>query len=81
MKNLLELKNANNITIDSNHFQNNWVGAQAGHSILITPRGAQSGGPWVTVSNVTFTHNIVDHVASLFTILGSDDSSACGSTT
>jgi hypothetical protein len=76
VKNLLELKNANYVTIDTNHFQNNWVGAQDGHAIVLTPRGAQSGGSWVTVSNVKFTDNILDHVAGVFNILGSDDSSA-----
>src|SRR5207247_11194822 len=52
VKNLLELKNANTVTVQNNIFQNNWVRAQDGHAILFTPRGSQSGGSWVTVSNV-----------------------------
>jgi hypothetical protein len=75
VKNLLELKNADTVTIQNNTFQNNWMQSQDGHSILITPRGAQSGGSWVTVSNVTFSHNTINHVKSVFNILGSDDSS------
>jgi len=75
VKNLLELKNAQNVTVDGNLFQNNWGGAQDGHAIVLTPRGAQSGGPWVTVANVTFTHNIVQNVDQGFNILGSDDAS------
>jgi hypothetical protein len=76
VKNLLELKNASNVTITHNHFQNNWVSAQSGFAIVFTPRGSQSGGSWVTVSNVSFTNNILDHTANIFSILGSDDSSA-----
>src|SRR5579871_5395158 len=75
VKNLLELKHAQNVTVDGNLFQNNWGGAQDGHAIVLTPRGAQSGGPWVTVANVTFTHNIVQNVDQGFNILGSDDAS------
>jgi hypothetical protein len=75
VKNLLELKNAQFVTVDRNIFQNNWGGAQDGHAIVLTPRGNQSGGPWVTVSNVTFTHNIVQNTDQGFNILGSDDAS------
>jgi hypothetical protein len=81
VKNLLELKNANSVTITGNHFQNNWVQSQSGYAIVFTPRGAQSGGSWVTVSNVSFTNNILDHTANVFDILGSDDSSASQVTT
>jgi hypothetical protein len=80
VKNLLEFKNANAVTVSNNIFQNNWGGyGQDGHSLLITPRGAQSGGTWAVVSNVTFSHNTINHVTSVFNILGSDDG-ADGST-
>ena len=75
VKNLLELKNAQDVTVDGNDFTNNWVDAQTGFAIVMTPRGDQSGGPWVTVSNVTFTNNIVQNTAQGINILGSDDSS------
>jgi hypothetical protein len=75
VKNLLELKNAQNITIDHNTFENNWVNAQDGHAIVFTPRGAQDGGSFANVSNVTFTHNLVENTPQGFDILGSDDSS------
>jgi hypothetical protein len=73
VKNLLEFKNADTVTVQNNTFQNNWKQAQAGYSIVITPRASQSGGTWVTVSNVTITHNTINHVMSVFDILGSDD--------
>jgi hypothetical protein len=76
VKNLLELKNAQNITIDHNTLQNNWVSAQDGHAIVITPRGDQDGGSWATVSNLKFTHNLLQNTSQGFNILGSDDSSS-----
>lgn len=81
VKNLLELKNAEDVWIEGNTFENNWVQSQNGYAILFTPRGAQSGGPWVTVSDVTFVHNSINHVAQGFDILGSDDSSRSQITT
>ena len=78
VKNLLELKNAENVTVANNIFENVWVGGQNGDAILLTPRGAQSGGSWVTVSNVTITHNIITNATQGILILGSDDSSASG---
>lgn len=75
VKNLLELKNAQRVTIDSNRFENNWVDGQVGVGIFLTPRGDQSGGPWVTVRDVTFTNNVVTHCTQGISILGSDDSS------
>jgi hypothetical protein len=75
VKNLLELKNAQRVTIDGNRFENNWVDAQVGFAILLTPRGDQSGGPWVAVRDVTFSNNVVAHTAQGMNLLGSDDSS------
>ena len=38
VKNLLEFKNARQIVVDGNSFENNWADAQAGFAILFTPR-------------------------------------------
>src|SRR5262249_43623015 len=70
--NLLELKNAQRVTINGNRFEHNWADAQVGFAIVFTPRGDQSGGPWATVSNVSFTNNVVAGTAQGFNILGSD---------
>jgi hypothetical protein len=73
VKNHLELKNAQRVTIEGNLFENNWVAGQAGYSIMLTPRNSGSA-PWTRVQNVSFTHNIVRHVASVVNIAGFDDS-------
>jgi hypothetical protein len=75
VKNLLELKNAQRVTVDSNVFENNWAADQSGFALLLTPANQDGNAPWVAVQQVTFTNNIVRHVASAFSILGVDDSS------
>jgi hypothetical protein len=73
VKNLLELKNARQVVVDGNLFENNWADAQNGFAILFTPRNQDGAAPWSIVSDVEFTNNIVRHVASGINILGSDD--------
>jgi hypothetical protein len=73
VKNIFELKNARRVLIEGNIFENNWVDAQAGLSILFTPRNQEGTAPWCTVEDVTFTNNIVRHVAGAINILGSDN--------
>src|SRR4029079_8835004 len=38
VKNLIELKNAQRVVIDSNVIENNWAAAQDGYGIVLTPR-------------------------------------------
>jgi hypothetical protein len=78
VKNLLELKNARNVTIEDNVFENNWRGAQAGHAILFTPRNQDGRSPWATVEHVTFRYNVVRHVAAALTVVGRDSPNASG---
>jgi hypothetical protein len=73
VKNLFELKNANNVVVDSNVFENNWAAAQNGFAILFTTRDQEGTAPWSVVSNVQFTNNIVRHASSGLNILGLDD--------
>jgi hypothetical protein len=72
VKNLIELKNAQRVTIDSNLIENNWMAGQQGYSIVLTPRNQDGTAPWTVVQQVQFTNNIVRHVAAGFNILGSD---------
>jgi hypothetical protein len=72
VKNLIELKNAQRVTIDSNIFENNWPDAQSGYSILFTGRDQDGTAPWSHVQDVTFTNNVVQHVASGINVLGQD---------
>ena len=73
VKNLLELKNAAHVTIDGNIFQYNWPQSQNGFSILFTVRNQDGTAPWSTVNDVTFSNNVVQHVAAGINILGHDD--------
>ena len=72
VKNLFELKNGQRVTIDGNIFENNWLAAQAGYSIVFTGRSQDGRAPWSVVKDLTFTNNIVRHVASGINILGKD---------
>ncbi|HEU4520947.1 MAG TPA: Ig-like domain-containing protein, partial [Thermoanaerobaculia bacterium] len=73
VKNLFELKNARRVLVDGNIFEHNWPHAQNGFSILFTVRNQDGSAPWSVVEDVTFTHNIVRHVAAAVNILGHDD--------
>ena len=53
VKNLFELKNARDFTIRNNIFENHWLDAQDGPSIVFTPRNQNGGGAWGTLENIT----------------------------
>lgn len=72
VKNLLELKNARRVLIESNVFENNWVAAQTGWALLFKPTNQDGRAPWVEVTDVTFQFNIVRHSSSAINILGTD---------
>lgn len=73
VKNLFELKNAAEVTVENNLFETHWGGGQPGYAIVLTPRNQDGGAPWSTVDHVRFTHNVVRHVAAGVNISGSDD--------
>jgi chitodextrinase len=73
VKNIFELKNAQRVLVEGNTFENNWVNAQNGFSILFTPRNQDGTAPWSVVRDVTFRHNTVRHVAAGVNILGRDN--------
>src|SRR5207248_6099170 len=73
VKNLFELKNAQRVVVDGNIMENNWLAAQAGFAIVLTPRNQDGACPWCTVQQVQFTNNLVRHVSSGFNILGTDN--------
>ena len=72
VKNLLELKNARRVVIESNVFENNWVAAQTGYALLFKPVNQDGKAPWSDVSDITVQYNIVRHVSSAINILGTD---------
>jgi hypothetical protein len=72
VKNLLELKNARRVLIESNVFENNWVAAQTGYALLFKPQNQDGRAPWTEVTDVTFQFNIVRHSSSAISINGHD---------
>jgi hypothetical protein len=78
VKNLFELKNARRVLVEGNLFENNWVDAQAGYAIVLTPRGENGAAPWATVEDVTFRFNVLRNVAAGFNLLGQDNAGASG---
>jgi hypothetical protein len=72
VKNLLELKNARRVVIESNVFENSWVAAQTGYALLFKPVNQDGKAPWSDVSDITVQYNIVRHVSTAISILGTD---------
>lgn len=73
IKNLFELKNATRVWVKGNVFEQNWADSQTGFAILFTPRTEGGACPWITVSDVTFEHNIIRHTGSGFNIAARDN--------
>src|SRR5215217_3880108 len=73
IKNILELKNAKNVVIDANVFENCWTDGQTGIPILFTVRNQEGTAPWSIVQNVTFTNNIVNGAEGALNFLGTDN--------
>ncbi|MBA3513198.1 MAG: right-handed parallel beta-helix repeat-containing protein, partial [Pyrinomonadaceae bacterium] len=73
VKNQLELKNAQRVTIDGNVFENNWADAQGGTAILFTPRNQEGTAPWSVVKDITFTNNIIRHSMNGIVVYGTDN--------
>jgi len=73
VKNLLELKNARRVAINGNLLEYNWPQAQNGFGILFTVRNQDGAAPWSTIEDVTFSNNLVRHVAAGINMLGRDD--------
>lgn len=72
VKNHFELKNARNVTVDSNLMTNNWGSGQDGTAVLFTVRAEEGAAPQATVEDVTFTNNIVRGAGGAFQFLGGE---------
>jgi hypothetical protein len=80
IKNFIEFKNGQDIVIDGNLMENNWVqapagNAQLGQAIVLGPR---TGGTDydVVVQRVSITNNVIRHVGGVITMAGVDDTGA-----
>jgi len=79
VKNLVELKNAQRVTIEGNVIDYVWKAAQSGFAILLTPKNQENTAPWTAVRDVTIRYNTVRHVNGGVNILGRDYASSTGS--
>ena len=76
VKNIFELKNARNVVISGNIFENHWKESQPGYSIVFTPRNSGGNCTWCVVENVRFENNLVRNVAAGINVLGYDAASS-----
>ena len=75
VKNLFELKNARNVVVESNIFENHWKAAQPGYAIVFTPRNSSGGCAWCVVEQVRFENNVLRNAAAGINLLGYDGGS------
>ena len=75
VKNLFELKNARNVVVESNVFENHWKAAQPGYAIVFTPRNSNGACTWCVVEQVRFENNILRNAAAGINLLGYDGAS------
>ncbi|HSE18617.1 MAG TPA: hypothetical protein VLB46_16295 [Pyrinomonadaceae bacterium] len=73
VKNSFELKNAKNVVVDGNVFENCWTDGQDGRAILFTVRNQECSANWSTVQQVTFTNNILYNADGGLNFLGKDN--------
>ena len=81
VKNVFELKNARDVLVENNVFENNWKEAQPGYAIVLTPRNQDGACTWCTIESVVFRHNIVRNTAAGVNISGHDYPHASQQTT
>jgi hypothetical protein len=72
VKNIFELKNAQQVTVEGNIFENIWQAGQYGYALVLTPRNQGGTAPWVRVRDVTFVNNIVRHASGVLQLSGYD---------
>ncbi len=75
VKNIFELKNARNVVVEGNVFENHWKESQPGFAIVLTPRNSNGACTWCVVEHVRFEYNIVRNAAGGINILGYDSPS------
>jgi hypothetical protein len=80
VENLLELKSAQRVLIDSNYLENNWVegGSQHGAAVLFSVRNDDGGAPWSAIKDVQFTNNIIRNCPRGMQVLGHDQRKPSG---
>ncbi len=75
VKNLFELKTAQNVLVEGNLMENSWRESQDGRAILFSPLNDTGNNPWHRIDDVIFRHNWIRNVAALFYAGGQDGDS------
>jgi hypothetical protein len=78
VKNSVEFKAVRRALVEGNLIDGNWRDAQAGDTIVLTPRNQEGDTPWVEVTDVTIRGNRIQRARDGYaiTILGSDNEAA-----
>ena len=72
VKNLFELKNAEQVIIEGNILENVWQAGQYGYAIVLTPRNQYGTASWVRLRDITITNNVVRHASGVLQLSGYD---------
>jgi len=72
VKNLLEFKNARRVLVEGNVLENNWLNAQLGIAIQLTPRNEDGNAPWSAAQDITIRLNKIINVGGVINISGRD---------
>ena len=72
IKNLLEFKATQRALVEGNVFDTNYLDAQAGYSILITPRTEDGASMWNVVNDITLRYNYLKNCEAGMNISGTD---------
>lgn len=73
VKNIFETKNARNVSIRYNIFENCWAEGQDGKGVHFSLRNQDGTAAWSVVENVTFEYNIIKNVGNAISFLLEDD--------
>ena len=79
VKNLVQLKNAQRVTLEGNVIENVWKSGQQGYALVLTPRAEGGRVPWALVRDITIRYNTIRHANGGINILGRDYNSPSGS--
>jgi len=72
VKNLFELKNARQVTLDGNLLENSWGPLQFGAAIQLTVRTEGGVVPWAVVEDIIISNNVVKHIGFGVNLFGRD---------
>jgi len=78
VKNIFETKNARQVVIRNNIFENNWAEGQDGKGVHFSLRNQDGTAPWSVVEDITFEYNIIKNVGNCISFLLEDDAQTSG---